>query len=215
MNTVLNTRIQQKTDTVSSWQVHSSFIPLKGEIVVYQMEDGSDKIKIGDGVSTVAQLDFFGGEQIDVSNYVTASDPGQEVEGVLPDTFGGHTVDEFVLKNEVVNNLNSDSTNVPLSASQGKILGDTVDSLNEEITQVSNTVTQVNNSVSGLSSSILELQSSMSNKLNISGGTLTGKLMAQSNTDYTVGQVRNIYLSTQEPTSSDGQNGDIWLIYEA
>lgn len=27
------------------------------------------------------------------------------------------------------------------------------------------------------------------------------------------GQVRNIYISTSEPTSSDGVNGDIWLIY--
>ena len=46
------------------------------------------------------------------------------------------------------------------------------------------------------------------------GGTMTGKLMAQSNTDYATKQVRNIVCSTAEPTSSDGANGDLWAVYE-
>ena len=55
----------------------------------------------------------------------------------------------------------------------------------------------------------------INDKLNTSGGTMTGKLVAQSNTDYTVRQVRNIFLSTSEPTAADGQNGDIWFVYDA
>ena len=47
-----------------------------------------------------------------------------------------------------------------------------------------------------------------------SGGTMTGKLVAQSNTDYTTKQVRNVVCSTAEPTSSDGANGDLWAVYE-
>lgn len=47
-----------------------------------------------------------------------------------------------------------------------------------------------------------------------SGGTMTGKLVAQSNTDYATKQVRNIVCSTAEPTSSDGANGDLWAVYE-
>lgn len=43
--------------------------------------------------------------------------------------------------------------------------------------------------------------------------TMQNKLIAQSNTDYTTKQVRNIILSTSEPTSSDGANGDIWIMY--
>ena len=46
------------------------------------------------------------------------------------------------------------------------------------------------------------------------GGTMTGKLVAQSNTDYTTKQVRNVVYSTAEPTSSDGANGDLWAVYE-
>lgn len=46
------------------------------------------------------------------------------------------------------------------------------------------------------------------------GGTATGIMVALSNTSYTTAQVRNIILSTQEPTSADGNNGDIWIVYE-
>jgi len=45
----------------------------------------------------------------------------------------------------------------------------------------------------------------------ISGGTFTGKAYAQSNTDYTTAQIRNIVLSTSDP--SGGNNGDIWIKY--
>lgn len=44
------------------------------------------------------------------------------------------------------------------------------------------------------------------------GGTLTGTLTAQNNTAYTTKQVRNITVSTSEP--SGGSNGDIWIQYE-
>lgn len=51
--------------------------------------------------------------------------------------------------------------------------------------------------------------------LPITGGTLTGALVAQNNTNYTTKQVRNVTISTADPTASDGDNGDIWIVYEA
>lgn len=45
------------------------------------------------------------------------------------------------------------------------------------------------------------------------GATMTGPLIAQSNTNYTTAQVRNIIMSTSAPTASDGNNGDIWIQY--
>ena len=42
--------------------------------------------------------------------------------------------------------------------------------------------------------------------------TMTAKLTAHNNTDYTVGQVRNVFLSTANPTT-EGGNGDIWIKY--
>lgn len=49
------------------------------------------------------------------------------------------------------------------------------------------------------------------NALPKSGGTMTGILIAQNNTSYTTKQVRNITISTADP--SGGSNGDIWLKY--
>ena len=50
-------------------------------------------------------------------------------------------------------------------------------------------------------------------KVNKSGDTMTGQLVAQNNVAYTTAQVRNIILSPSEPTSTDGANGDIWIVY--
>lgn len=48
----------------------------------------------------------------------------------------------------------------------------------------------------------------------ISGGTFTGVAKAQTNTSYTNRQIRNIIYSTIEPTNTDGENGDLWIVYE-
>lgn len=117
------------------------------------------------------------GSSADVSAFVTAVDAGV-ITDTVPQTFEGHQVGEFVLKTDVVNNLTSTATNVPLSAAQGKALNDKI-----------------------------------ATALPKSGGTLTGIVAAQSNTDYTTKQIRNVILSTSEPTSSDGANGDIWIKY--
>lgn len=46
-----------------------------------------------------------------------------------------------------------------------------------------------------------------------SGATMTGPLVAQTNTSYTTAQMRNVIISTADP--SGGNNGDIWLKYKA
>ena len=66
----------------------------------------------------------------------------------------------------------------------------------------------VNSKVSIMQSDVANLETS---KMNISGDTMTGALVAQNNTDYSVAQVRNIIISTAEP--SGGNSGDIWIKY--
>ena len=58
---------------------------------------------------------------------------------------------------------------------------------------------------------ITALQSSVNGKVSKSGGTMTGALVAQNNTNYSVAQMRNIIISTSDP--SGGNNGDIWIKY--
>ena len=135
------------------------------------------------------------GSSADVTAFVTAVDAGV-ITDTVPQTFEGHQVGEFVLKTDVVNNLTSTATNVPLSAAQGKALNDSVNA-------IKNSVNITQDYISALAD----------DKLNKSGGTMTGILTAQNNTRYTTKQVRNVILSTSEPTSSDGANGDIWIKY--
>lgn len=60
---------------------------------------------------------------------------------------------------------------------------------------------------SGLSA----VEQSVDGKLDKSGGTMLGALIAQSNTNYATAQVRNIIISPNDP--SGGNNGDIWIKY--
>ena len=201
----LNVRIKNKLDMTSGWAAND-IVLMQGEIGIERTESGEDKIKIGDGVTVFSQLPYFGAGDTDLSFFVTADDPSSAIEGTIPETFDGHTVEEFLLKTDVVNNLTSEAMNIPLSAAQGKVLNDTISGMQTSVGQISG----ISESVTTLESEVSTLDSE---KLDVSGGTLTGALVAQSNTNYSVRQVRNIIISTSEPTSSDGQNGDIWLVY--
>lgn len=206
MSQEFNVRIKGKIDTQTNFEA-SQEIYLDGELLTVRMTDGSTRFKVGDGVSTFSQLKYTDENLVDlingleekfpdVSEFVIASDEG-EISSEIPTTFNGYTVEEFVLKTEVVDNLDSTQANVPLSANQGKIL-------NDKITSNDTSILSLENNISSLNSS----------KLDKNGGTLTGILTASSNTSYTTKQVRNIFLSTSEPVSSSGSNGDIWIIYE-
>ena len=65
------------------------------------------------------------------------------------------------------------------------------------------------NNIATNTSNISALQTTVSGKLSKSGDTMTGALVAQNNTNYTTKQVRNIFISTADP--SGGDNGDIWI----
>ena len=56
------TRIMQKHDTEANWASKTSFIPLKGEIIVYDKDEAHpyERFKIGDGENAVTDLSFNG-----------------------------------------------------------------------------------------------------------------------------------------------------------
>lgn len=56
-------------------------------------------------------------------------------------------------------------------------------------------------------------RTSLENSVKRDGDTMAGKLIAQSNTDYAVRQVRNIIISPSDPDPNAGQLGDIWIKY--
>ena len=87
----------------------------------------------------------------------------------------------------------------------------TATGLSSTNTQVTTNTNNISTLTSGLSTANSNITTLQNNKLNKSGGTMTGALVAQSNTNYTTAQVRNIFISTADPSS--GSNGDIWLKY--
>lgn len=67
----MKARIVHKHDTEARWLQTNNFIPKKGEIVVYDIDDdySYERIKIGDGKTTTESLPFVNDimtiEQID------------------------------------------------------------------------------------------------------------------------------------------------------
>ena len=55
-NKTFQGRIVQKHDTEANWKKATNFIPLKGDIILY---DDLNEIKIGDGTTKINDLDFF------------------------------------------------------------------------------------------------------------------------------------------------------------
>lgn len=66
-NKQFNVRQIQKHDTEANWDLTDGFIPLDGELIVYDKDATHDKprIKIGDGVTDVKNLPFSGGDDIE------------------------------------------------------------------------------------------------------------------------------------------------------
>lgn len=59
----INTRIILRNDSSLNWAANSNVILLKGEAGIEFLSNGTCKIKIGDGVKTWEQLDYYGHEQ--------------------------------------------------------------------------------------------------------------------------------------------------------
>lgn len=57
---VLNARMQQKHDIEANWCKAVNFIPLQGEIIVYDTDTiyNYERFKIGDGITSVNELPF-------------------------------------------------------------------------------------------------------------------------------------------------------------
>lgn len=201
-----NTRIQQKGDTQQNFETQNPIL-LKNELTIVYMTDGSIRYKVGDGEKTFNQLEYTDKylendikdlqdsvNNIDVSQFVKAVD-GQGIEATIPPTFDGHTVNEFLLKTDVKNDLNSDDINLPLSASQGKIL-------NEKIIQ--------NQENMGIISE--QLNQKLNQKLNKTGGDMSGKLTVVGDSQLNSGMVRNIFITNDTPSNSLGKDGDICFV---
>lgn len=151
------------------------------------------------------------GSRDDVTADITVPTKASDI-GALPDTtdYVAYTEDSTV----------EDTTSINADLLQGHNAAYFATA--SDVSTLSTTVTNVNNSVSTLNTKVEqntkdikgcnEWIGSLSGEVVwLSGGIMEGALVAQHNTNYTTGQVRNIFISTGDPNT--GSNGDIWLKY--
>lgn len=61
MNKQINSRIQHKHDIEENWIKAINFIPMNGEIIIYDKDNNYsyNRFKIGDGITPINNLDFI------------------------------------------------------------------------------------------------------------------------------------------------------------
>lgn len=121
---------------------------------------------------------------------------------------------EILKAQQAVSNMESTvsghTTSIGLLDSNVESLKTTVGSHGTSIENLQKKVGVLGQSIGDISD---QIDTALGTKLDKSGGTMTGPLIAKVGSDQTVAQVRNIIISTEEPTSEDGSNGDIWIRY--
>lgn len=93
------------------------------------------------------------------------------------------------------------------------LLDSNVESLKTTVGNHGTSISNLGTSFENLQREVTVLDRSIGTKLDKSGGTMTGALIAKSAADANVAQVRNIIISTDEPSVDVGSDGDIWIRY--
>lgn len=92
-NVSLKTRIKHKYDTPENWAKATNFIPLEGEICIYNNGTGvKPEMKIGDGTTLVGELPFLkaGGDVTIAASATTGTKVGTiSIDGVATDLYAG------------------------------------------------------------------------------------------------------------------------------
>lgn len=174
------------------------------------------------GAVTLTKADIGLGNVDNVKQYSTSNPPPYPVTSVNGQT-GAVTIESDVPENivryydvaltEAVEGINADTleghkASYFATASELSTINTT---LNSGLSAIDTQVSELNSGLSTANSNISALQTAMNDKVDKSGGTLEGALVAQRNTNYATAQVRNVIISTANP--SGGSNGDIWIRY--
>nr|DAO48802.1 MAG TPA: hypothetical protein [Caudoviricetes sp.] len=93
--------------------------------------------------------------------------------------------------------------------------GTSISNLGTSLENLQQEVKTLDQSIGDIPSQIEQVNTALGTKLDKSGGTMTGPLIAKVGSDQTVAQVRNIIISTTDPSPEVGSDGDVWIKYEA
>lgn len=83
MSKEINARVQLKYDTSDNWS-RATFIPRRGEMIIYAPEDTTPvRYKIGDGSTSISALPFVAQTPVKGVDYFTEDDKTELVNDVL------------------------------------------------------------------------------------------------------------------------------------
>ena len=143
------------------------------------------------------------------AGYITASEaPVTSVNGQTGDVTVSTELPEHLVKYDTLAPI---ETTTPINADTLQGHEASYFATKTDVSALSAVVDGNTDDITANAQNISTLQSSVNGKVSKSGDTMAGALIAQNNTDYSVAQVRNIIISTEDP--SGGSNGDIWIKY--
>ena len=102
-------------------------------------------------------------------------------------------------------------TDVGSAVDINPINADTLQGKSASYFATASNVSTINNSLNKINSDISTINGSLSAKAPLASPSFTGTAKVAAGTDYTTAKLRNITLSTADP--SGGSNGDIWIKY--
>ena len=133
--------------------------------------------------------------------YLTPDDNELDTSSFLRVTDVGSAVD--------INPINADTL-------QGKsasyfATASNISTINGSLNTINSDISTINGSLNTINSNISTINDSLSAKAPLASPSFTGTAKVAAGTDYTTAKLRNITLSTADP--SGGSNGDVWIKY--
>ncbi len=97
-------RLIQKHDVQSNWEKATNFVPLKGEIIIYDpdVNNENSRMKVGDGVHNVNELKFIESSKAEIANKATEADHATTADSATSaDTLDGKHASDFALATDL------------------------------------------------------------------------------------------------------------------
>lgn len=82
----LTTRIQLRNDSAENWAAAGDKVLLPGEVGLERHDSGKVKMKVGDGITTWADLDYFGGEEAKTFTVTSLDEISSDINLAVGDT---------------------------------------------------------------------------------------------------------------------------------
>ena len=134
--------------------------------------------------------------------------PVTSVNGQTGDVTVGAELPEHLVKYDTLAPI---ETTTPINADTLQGHAASYFATGTEVSALSAVVDSNTDDITTNAQNISTLQSSVNGKVSKSGGTMTGALVAENNTNYSLAQVRNIIISFSEKKKK--KSGDIWIKY--